>query len=271
MNAIVYLPKNELREAIDYFWYHDANTVQLSSYNIPFLHQELIINFGDHLSVQANAQTAFGYSQQGGVSGLFTRPVITRAKGRYKALGIMLKPFGLYRLCGFSAAKLREHPLTLPDIWGAAAFPLLADLQAAEHAEDKFRILEKFLLRMAQPQTVPEEILALQESGSLQKGHVRANISGKHISSKKYIQTATKVLGMPPKKYAQLCLVNKAVTQIAHQTETPLTAVAYENGFYDQAHFIRVFKSFAGMTPSKYKDAVQQGHTHETFPNTIFI
>jgi len=271
MDAILHIPQNELRDAIDYCWYHDTATVQFSSYSIPFLHQELIINFGDHFSVQESEQTAFRYGQQGGVSGLCTRPLITRAKGRYKALGIILKPFGLYRLCGFSAAKLNGRPLTLPDIWGAAAFPLLAALQAAPAPADKFRILEKFLLRMAQPQTVPEEVLALQAADGLEKGHIRANISGKHISSKKYIQVCNEILGMPPKKYAQLCLVNKTVAQIAKQPELPLTAVAYDNGFYDQAHFIRVFKSFAGMTPSKYKDAVQRGLTYVTFPNTIFI
>lgn len=75
---------------------------------------------------------------------------------------------------------------------------------------------------------------------------------------------------MTPKKYVQLSLVNAAVAQIAAQPEMPLTEVAYDQGFYDQAHFIRIFKSFTGITPSKYKYAVQRGLTHATFPNVIF-
>lgn len=31
-----------------------------------------------------------------------------------------------------------------------------------------------------------------------------------------------------------------------------LTEVGYACGFYDQAHFIRVFKEFSAMTPGQY-------------------
>ncbi|HEV8539016.1 MAG TPA: AraC family transcriptional regulator, partial [Bacteroidota bacterium] len=31
-----------------------------------------------------------------------------------------------------------------------------------------------------------------------------------------------------------------------------LTGVAYDCGYYDQSHFIREFKDFAGITPTKY-------------------
>ncbi|MET3880321.1 helix-turn-helix domain-containing protein [Chitinophaga sp. OAE865] len=270
MDAVIHIPQNELRDAIDYCWYHESGNMQLSTYNIPFLHQELIINFGGHFSVTGAAQPSFQYSRQGGVSGLYTQPVITRVKGHYKALGIMLKPFGLYRLCGFAATKLSGRLLTLTDIWGASAVSLTDALEAAELTTDKFRILEQYLLRKARPQTIPEEVLALQDQGSLRKGHISANISGKLISSKKYIQSCGEVFGMTPKKYVQLSLVNAAVAQIAAQPEMPLTEVAYDQGFYDQAHFIRIFKSFTGITPSKYKYAVQRGLTHATFPNVIF-
>jgi AraC-like DNA-binding protein len=36
------------------------------------------------------------------------------------------------------------------------------------------------------------------------------------------------------------------------KTSLNLTAVAHENGYFDQAHFIKAFKRYAGMTPSHY-------------------
>ena len=271
MNAHIYIPQNELREAIDYIWYHEAPDVKLKAYNIPFLHQELIINFGGHLSVTNQQQQQFGYPRGGGITGVFSQPTVTTARGHYAALGIMLKPFGWYRLLGFSATKLNEQPLTLQAIWGEAANALLAELEATPAAPEKIRVLENFLLHMAQPHGIPEEIHALQQQPSLQKGHIKAGISDKLISSKKYIQTSSTVLGMAPKKYTQLLLVNAAIAQIATTPEIPLTTVAYDNGFYDQAHFIRVFKTFAGITPSAYRMAVREKRVQVTFPNTIFI
>lgn len=271
MNAHIYIPKNDLREAIDYIWYHEAAIVQLKAYNIPFLHQELIINFGAHLSITNQQQQRFSYPRAGGLTGVLSQPTVTRAQGHYAALGIMLKPFGLYRLFSFSAAKLNRQPLTLQAIWGEAAQPLITELEATPAPTEKIRVLEKFLLHMARPHIIPEEILALQQQPSLHKGSIKSHISDKLISFKKYIQTSGTILGMPPKKYTQLSLVNAAVTQIAAAPETPLTTVAYNNGFYDQAHFIRVFKAFAGMTPSAYRSAVREQRVHATFPNTIFM
>jgi AraC-like DNA-binding protein len=271
MNAHIYIPQNELREAINYIWYHEAPAVKLKAYNIPFLHQELIINFGAHLSITNQQQQRFGYPRAGGITGVHSQPTVTRAQGHYAALGIMLKPFGLYRLSGFSAAKLNGQPLTMQTVWGDAALSLLTELEATPAAVEKIRTLEKFLLRMARPHHIPEEIYALQQQPSLHKGHIKSNISDTLISSKKYIQTSGTVLGMAPKKYTQLVLVNAAIAQIAAAPEIPLTAVAYDNGFYDQAHFIRVFKAFAGMTPSAYRMAVREKRVQPTFPNTIFI
>jgi AraC-like DNA-binding protein len=271
MNAIIHTPQNELREAIDYIWYHEAAQVKISSYSIPFLHQELIINFGAHLSVTGTHKQRFDYDLAGGISGLSSCPVITRVKGHYKAIGILLKPFGLYRLFGFHAAKLDHCPLRLHDIWGLHSLALVAQLESTPDPLEKIRVLEKILLQVARPAVVPKEILALNEDISLQKGHIKSQLHNTRISSKKYIQTCHEVIGVTPKKYTQLRLVNAALTQIASHPSTSLTSVAYDNGFYDQAHFIRVFKSFAGITPSAYKAAVIKGQVHMEFPNTIFI
>lgn len=42
MNATVQQPCAELKDAIDYYWYHETPALQQSVYNIPFLHQELV-------------------------------------------------------------------------------------------------------------------------------------------------------------------------------------------------------------------------------------
>jgi len=33
---------------------------------------------------------------------------------------------------------------------------------------------------------------------------------------------------------------------------TNLTSLAYENGYYDQAHFIKDFKEFTGISPKSF-------------------
>ncbi|HEY0750904.1 MAG TPA: helix-turn-helix domain-containing protein, partial [Chitinophagaceae bacterium] len=41
--------------------------------------------------------------------------------------------------------------------------------------------------------------------------------------------------------------------KLVHINTGSLTNVAYSAGFYDQAHFCRVFKSYSGMTANQYR------------------
>jgi len=48
-----------------------------------------------------------------------------------------------------------------------------------------------------------------------------------------------------------------SLTQLTIKDYTILTDVVYNNGYADQSHFIRVFKSFTGKTPKNF--AKKQG------------
>jgi AraC-like DNA-binding protein len=67
----------------------------------------------------------------------------------------------------------------------------------------------------------------------------------------------------------QLKQVNQAISQIAAQQKTPLVQVATDCGFYDQAHFIRIFTRYTGIAPLAYKKIAQAGNVHSVFPNSI--
>jgi AraC-like DNA-binding protein len=41
--------------------------------------------------------------------------------------------------------------------------------------------------------------------------------------------------------------------KLIHTGSQSLTGVAYQSGFYDQSHFCRTFKAYAGMTPKQYE------------------
>lgn len=71
-------------------------------------------------------------------------------------------------------------------------------------------------------------------------------------------------LGLTPSKLIKMEQFNKAI-ELIHSTDLSLTQIGLECGFYDQAHFIRVFQEFAKMTPGQYK----KGMTH--LPGILFF
>lgn len=60
-------------------------------------------------------------------------------------------------------------------------------------------------------------------------------------------------IGLPPAHLKQLHRIKKARQMISANPAIQLSLVAYECGFYDQAHFIRHFQKITGQTPGQYK------------------
>jgi len=273
MNKVEYIPDNDLRDAVASIWYHDASHMQLSAYNIPFLNQELIISYGDHFEVGNSPGKGYQYDKQGAVSGIFHTPQKTMVAGRYEAMGIMLQPFGLYQLFGFPASRFNDTPLDLSSIFGNNTSAILHRLAACTTPADKIRQLEQCILHYARPTRIPPAVIMLMNditNDPLKKGRLQSFVIQTGKSHKSLIHAFHTVLGITPQKYLRMVQLNKALRQITSTPDIPLTAVAYECGFYDQAHFIRTFKALSGISPSQYKKAFLQQRVPPQFPNTIF-
>lgn len=59
-------------------------------------------------------------------------------------------------------------------------------------------------------------------------------------------------VGLTPKGFLKIIRFQKAIAEIAAVKNAKWTDIAYESGYYDQAHFINDFKAFSGFTPTEY-------------------
>jgi len=59
-------------------------------------------------------------------------------------------------------------------------------------------------------------------------------------------------VGITPQKYFAVRRFNKSL-ELVRSSEESLTSIAFECGYYDQAHFIKEFKSYTGLTPGEVK------------------
>ena len=62
-----------------------------------------------------------------------------------------------------------------------------------------------------------------------------------------------KWFGLSPGMYWRYKKFLKSLETIHHCQGSSLTEIAYDSGFYDQAHFTRTFREFTGMSPKKYQ------------------
>jgi AraC-like DNA-binding protein len=94
--------------------------------------------------------------------------------------------------------------------------------------------------------------------GQLQRGSSAASVSrvaaDLAVSARHLRRLFGDHIGVSPAAYARLRRFTDALQII--RTSRTLTDVAYRARYFDQAHFTRDFKAFAGMTPQTYTRAI---------------
>lgn len=131
---------------------------------------------------------------------------------------------------------------------------LCLEEQLAEARTDALRIaaVEHFLIgRMTN--TEPDKlVLAALALIHKSKGNIRIKelIEQLHISQSPLEKRFRQAVGTSPKKFASIVRFKNAIQH--YGSVNSLTALGYETGFYDQAHFIKEFKTFTGDTPEKF-------------------
>jgi YesN/AraC family two-component response regulator len=131
---------------------------------------------------------------------------------------------------------------------------LCVEEQLAEAKTDAQRIasIEQFLasqMTNAQPDMVVLEALKLIHRS---KGNIRIKELTEQlcISQSSLEKKFRQAVGASPKKFASIVRLKNVLQH--YDTTKSLTELGYQAGFYDQAHFIKEFKTFTGDTPEKF-------------------
>jgi len=116
----------------------------------------------------------------------------------------------------------------------------------------RIRLIEQVLLARIgsfQPDLFVSAALQLIHKS---KGTIRITELAKrlHTSQSPLEKRFRKAVGASPKKFASIVRLKHAIETF--HPENSLTGLGYESGYYDQAHFIRQFKTFTGQTPGQF-------------------
>jgi len=131
---------------------------------------------------------------------------------------------------------------------------LILEEQLCEANDDikRINVVEEFLISRISKAEPDKLVLAALSLIHKSKGNIRIKelTEQLHISQSPLEKRFRQAVGASPKKFASIVRLKNAISGYAN--ENSLTALSYEAGFYDQAHFIKEFKTFTGETPENY-------------------
>ncbi|WP_247232292.1 helix-turn-helix domain-containing protein [Telluribacter sp. SYSU D00476] len=260
MISEIYLPKTRLAEAVDCFYINRAESFETRSWAMPMVQQEVFFNLGDVFEVCDPSGTYPITQKDSWVSGIRTKPLQVYTQGRHLTVGILFKPWGLYQAFGINARELSNQSVEVSVILGTSFSQFVQEQARLLPPGEFLAALEQYLLRSYQARRIKNQVLEQVEKldyTGFEKGTMSQLARQLHLSPKTVIDTFNTTLGISPVRYFHLRMVNRALRQIRQHPERSLTEIGLELGFFDQAHFIRVFKSFCGMSPRAYRKSLQ--------------
>jgi AraC-like DNA-binding protein len=194
----------------------------------------------------------------------FPGAVIVGAQAKYTVIdtdeqravmGVSFRPGGAFPFLGLPAGELQDSHASLEDLWGAAGRRLRERLLDAPTALARCGVLERALLaQVRRPlERHPAVAFALRQldaaPGALTIGGLTRQVG---LSHRRFIELFRDQVGLTPKVYGRIQRFRRALERAHRAAQVEWTDLALECGYFDQAHFIRDFKTFCGLSPKAY-------------------
>ncbi|MCE7064623.1 helix-turn-helix domain-containing protein [Dyadobacter sp. CY326] len=175
-----------------------------------------------------------------------------------KKIGLLIvvfKPFGLSAFMKMPAKMLANQTLALSEIFPKSADRLTDQVLSGKDHQTRIRFIESFLIDQLTLQTQHIKLVTacatmIDNASSPIPIHVLAqNLA----TTERTLERAfDQHIGISPKLYSRIARLQRYLKLRKTSPTTSLTALGYEAGYYDQAHFIKDFADLAGITPTQY-------------------
>ena len=224
---------------------------QLPSGRLP-----LIINIGAPLLGAPAHRQGELRPYQAFVAGLHNSYATTRYEKCMAGIQVDFSPLGMHTLLGGQPMdELANEMLDLDTVFGAEGRAIVEELQEISGWDRRFECIEAFLARRLASAPTPAEDIAFgwqrleSTAGCIT---IRSLADEMGYSRKQLISRFKTHVGFAPKTAARILRFQHAVEMVADADEVNWSDVAFDAGYYDQAHLIRDFVEFSGSTPTDY-------------------
>lgn len=216
---------------------------------------ELMFNLGPSHRMITGASTTVW--ENAWVSGLHERAITIETDDGTHLVSIRFTPLGLRALLGVAASTTVNQVIEASALLGPRAEQLRGRLRDAANATERFAMLEAFLVDSLDEQVSdPVEPYVVDAESRIANAHGNLPIASLHhtagVSRKQLTTRFTAVMGLSPKRYANVRRFVWTVAQLRERTDVDWSRLALDAGYADQSHMGRDFKRVADASPTTF-------------------
>jgi AraC-like DNA-binding protein len=236
-----YLPSEDLASFVEHYW-----RVEWALPAGVRHRQESLPHPSVHVVAEATRCQIVGV-----VEGRFVR--VLEAAGR--AFGVKFRPGGFQPFCSGSVRAFTNRRVSVREVFGVEGHAY-GQAVAAESIDERAVELAEALLRAARPRRDPEIArvgqIVQQIATDTEITHVDELARRAGSSTRSLQRLFGRYVGVSPKWVILRYRLHEALERIDSGQAVDWAQLAADLGYFDQAHFIRHFKSLVGRAPEAY-------------------
>lgn len=248
-------PTGKLADYVRYFWVLESSV----SKEQPYIHRTLASFCPEiifHYRGPFEELTYDGQHEKSFLTGVHAQTTRFRrfiVKEDFGIFGVLLQPYAVSALFGIPSFEITNE---LPDLFtllGQQGKDIEEQMVLAKDNRQRLELINAFLEQRLVAVTRPDIINAVQAIYD-RKGRINfKEFAGEFcLSQRQFERKFKEFVGFSPKLFSRIVRFKSLLCHQDNTEQRTLTQVAYDFGYYDQAHFIQDFKAFSGYNPKAY-------------------
>ena len=256
MNYKQYDPPESLQSFIKCFWSLEAPSQAIAEKQriVPDGCMEMIFHYGDPYKQFLEDGTSI-LQPQCFVFGQITSPLEIIPTGASGIIAARFQPDGFIPFSSYPIQQMENKAVPLTILFGDKAAVLEKNVLHADSNDNRINFITEFLLDQLNSDEAADRITKTSIETLLQSnGQINVDELADHlqINRRQLERKFSSAIGLSPKQLSKVIRLQSTLKAMQEKQYTSLTSLAYENGYYDQAHFIKDFKEFTGISPKQF-------------------
>ncbi|MEJ5048996.1 helix-turn-helix domain-containing protein [Chryseobacterium culicis] len=254
MNYQTYQPQPELASFIKCYWTLDSPAEMNPQVQtiVPDGCMEMIFHYGDLYNQYIDGKAIL--QPRSCVFGQLTQPLQIEPTGITGIFSVRFHHDGFIPFATIPIKDMDNQAVPLEKLFEIHGTELEKNILQAITVQEKIDIIETFLRGRLDTETIDRIVqstvdLLLNVDGKISVHELsrQTNINRRQLERK-----FSSAIGLSPKQLSKTIRLQTTLKHLLNKEYTSLTTLAYDSEYYDQAHFIKDFKEFTGLTPKEF-------------------
>lgn len=210
---------------------------------------QIVVGDGGRSVLNANGKQKHHISKAW-VMGINSVPITFMLSKVRAVIYVRFAPGGLYAFTRMHQSQLSNQIVDAVDVFGRSIAILWEILAKSYDSRQSIQLVEKYFMQRLDD-VVESSVVSYMLNHIYSPMTQLAKRTG--YSSKYLTKIFQKFVGVGPKTFQRIDRFHSAVSNLNHLPhDIAWSDVVFQQGYHDQAHFIKDFKAFSGLTPQHY-------------------